>query len=96
MALISWLDAMRTLYLTPARSGSPLTLIYENYARPQYTPEARANLDAGPCTRANAQPITFEEKNRRERELYGMCVLMKPGSALTAGNFRPEDFGRNR
>lgn len=96
MALISWLDAMRTLYLTPSRTGSPLTLIYENFQQPEYTAEARANLDAGSCTRAIAQAVTFEEKNRRERALFGMCVLMKPGSALTAGNFRPEDFGRNR
>ena len=93
MALISWLDAMRTLYLTPARSGSPLRLIYPGFERPEYTAEARANLDAGACTRAIAQPVTFAEKNRRERELYGMCLLMKPGPALTAGNFRPEDFG---
>ena len=96
MALISWLDAMRTLYLTPARTGSPLSLIYDNFERPEYTPSVRANLDAGPCTRANALPITFDEKNRRVRELYGMCVLMKPGPGPTAGNFRPEDFGRPR
>ena len=94
MALISWLDAMRTLYVTPTRMGSPLSLIYENFARPQYTPEVRANLDVGSCTRANALPITFAERNRRARELYGMCVLTKPGQLPTAGNFRPEDFGR--
>ena len=96
MATISWLDAMRTLYLTPSRSGSPLTLIYENYRKPPYLPAVRANLDAGPCTRAIAQPVTFEEKNRRERELYGMCVLMKPGPTPTAGNFGPGDYGRNK
>jgi len=93
MALISWLDAMRTLYLTPARTGIPLSLIYDNFERPAYTPGVRANLDAGPCTRARALPITFDEKNRRVRELFGMCLLMKPGPGLTAGNFRPEDFG---
>ena len=96
MALISWLDAMRTLYLTPARTGSPLSLLYEGFEKPQYSPEARANLDAGACTRAIAEPVTFEEKNRRERELYGMCVLMKPGSKLTSGNMGPADFGRPR
>ena len=94
MALISWLDAMRTLYLTPSRSGSPLTLLYEGFEKPQYTPEVRANLDAGKCTRAIAKPITFEEKNRREREQYGMCLLMKPGPKITAGNMSPPDFGR--
>ena len=94
MATISLLDAMRTLYLTPARSGSPLTLIYEDFKKPGYTARARANLDAGPCTRKIAEPVTFEEKNRRERELYGMCVLMKPGSRITAGNMKPADFGR--
>lgn len=96
MALISWLDAMRTLYLTPARTGIGLSLIYDGFERPQYTPGVRANLDAGPCVRARALPITFDEKNRRVRELYGMCLLMKPGPGLTAGNFRPEDFGRAR
>lgn len=94
MALTGWLDAMRVLYLTPARTGSPLSLIYPEFTRPQYTPEVRANLDAGPCTRANAVPITFAEKNRRARELYGLCVLMRPGPAITAGNFGPGDFGR--
>ena len=94
MALISWLDAMRTLYLTPARSGSPLTLLYDGFKKRDYSPEARANLDAGKCVRAIAKPVTFEQKNRRERELYGMCLLMKPGSKITAGNMGPSDFGK--
>ena len=94
MALISWLDAMRTLYLTPARSGSPLTLIYEGFEKRQYTPEVRANLDAGNCTHTIAKPVSFEEKNLRERQLYGMCLLMKPGPKITAGNMSPADFGR--
>ncbi|MGZ8335330.1 MAG: alpha/beta hydrolase [Allosphingosinicella sp.] len=96
MALISWLDAMRTLYLTPSRTGSPLSLIYEDFRRPEYTADVRANLDAGTCTRAIAVPVTFAEKNRRADELYGMCVLMKPGSEITAGNFEPGDFGRRQ
>ena len=95
MALISWLDAMRTLYLTPARSGSPLTLLYEGFEKRQYTAEVRGNLDAGKCVHAIAKPVTFEEKNQRERELYGMCLLMKPGSKITAGNMGPKDFGRS-
>jgi len=94
MALISWLDAMRTLYLTPSRSGSPLTLLYEGFEKPQYSPEVRVNLNAGKCTHAIARPVTFDEKNRRERELYGMCLLMKPGPKITAGNMSPADFGR--
>ncbi len=96
MALISWLDAMRTLYLTPSRTGSPLSLIYKDYKQPAYTAEVRANLDAGACNRANAVPITFAEKNRRVEELYGMCVLMKPGAAITSGNFKSGDFGRSK
>ena len=96
MALISWLDAMRTFYLTPSRVGSPLSLIYEDFARPEYSAAARANLDAGRCTRAIAQPVTFEEKNGRASELYGMCVLMKPGTPITAGNLKQGDFGRSR
>ena len=94
MALTGWLDAMRTLYLLPARSGSPLTLIYEGDKKPEYTRESRANLDAGQCTRAIAKPVTFAEKNRNERALYGMCVLMKPGHEITAGNMRDQDYGR--
>jgi len=96
MALISWLDAMRTLFLTPARVGSPMTLIYDGFRKPGYSAKVRANLDAGKCTREIAEPLTFEEKNRRERELYGMCVLMKPGPRITAGNMGPADFGRPR
>lgn len=95
MALISWLDAMRTLYLTPVRTGIALGLLYDDYKKPEYTPEVRANLDAGACTRANAKAMTFEEKNRRARELFGMCLLMKPGSKITAGNMGPADFGRD-
>ena len=95
MALISWLDAMRTLYLTPSRTGISLTLLYPDFTMPRYSREVRANLDSGACTRANAVPMTFEEKNRRAQELYGLCVLMKPGSEITAGNFGPADFGRS-
>lgn len=94
MTLISWLDAMRTLYLTPARTGSPLTLLYDGFEKREYSAAASANLEAGKCTRAIATPVTFDEKNSRERELYGMCVLMKPGSKITAGNMGPSDFGR--
>ena len=94
MALTGWLDAMRTLYLAPSRTGSPLRLVYDNFERPPYTPRVRANLDAGSCTRAIAEPVTFAEKNRRTAELYGMCVLMRPGAEITAGNMEAADFGR--
>ena len=94
MALISWLDAMRTLYLTPARTGLPLSLLYEDFRKPEYTPAVRKNVDAGTCTHEIAEPVTFEEKNRRAQELYGMCLLMKPGPTITAGNFELRDFGR--
>jgi predicted alpha/beta superfamily hydrolase len=96
MALTGWLDAMRTLYLLPARSGSPLSLIYEGGKKPEYTREARANLDAGRCTRAIAKAVTFAEKNRDERALYGMCVLMKPGHTITAGNMQAQEYGREQ
>ncbi|MDQ3524274.1 MAG: alpha/beta hydrolase-fold protein, partial [Chloroflexota bacterium] len=48
MALISWLDAMRTLYLTPARTGSQLTLIYDGFEKPGYTPEVRKTSTRAP------------------------------------------------
>lgn len=94
MALTGWLDAMRTLYLTPARSGSPLTLIYPGFEAPRYTPEARANLHAGKCRREIATPLTFGKKNADDRRYYGMCLLMKPGAEMTAGNIGPADLGR--
>jgi predicted alpha/beta superfamily hydrolase len=95
MALVSWLDAMRTLYLTPSRTGIPLPLIFEGGKTPAYAPAVRANLDKGKCTRAIAVPVTFEEKNRRARELFGMCLLLKPGAKITAGNITKADFGRH-
>ncbi len=94
MALISWLDAMRTLYLTPARTGIPLSLLYENFEKPEFTSEVQANVDAGKCSHEIARPVSFPEKNKRVRDFYGMCVLMKPGSEMTAGNFTLADFGR--
>lgn len=93
MALISWLDAMRIMFLTPSRSGTPLPLIYEGGKVPAYTPAVRNNLDAGSCRRAIAQPLTFEEKNKRAKELFGMCLLMKPGPKITSGNMTTADFG---
>lgn len=94
MALISWLDAMRTLYLTPSRTGIPLPLIFDGGKTPAYSAVVRVNLDKGPCIRSNAIPITFEEKNRRANELFGMCLLMKPGAEITSGNMTEADFGR--
>lgn len=96
MALTGWLDAMRTLYLTPARSGSPLTLLYEDFKAPSYTPEARANLDAGKCRREIATPLTFAQKNAADRHYYGMCLLMKPGAEITAGNLTARDIGARK
>lgn len=94
MALTGWLDAFRTLYLIPSRTGSPLPLIYEDFTAPKYTAEARENLDAGKCRREIAEPVRFAEKNAFPDNFYGLCVLMKPGHAITAGNFTPSDFGR--
>lgn len=34
------------------------------------------------------------EENRRTAELYGMCVLMRPGAEITAVNTEAADFGR--
>lgn len=94
MALISWLDAMRTLYLTPSRTGALGTINYPDFKMPEYTKAAKANIAAGKCRRAIARPVTFADKNAAVGAYYGMCVLMKPGAAPTAGNFTPADFGR--
>lgn len=93
MALTGWLDAFRTLYLTPSRTGIPLSLIYDDFQTPTYSEEVQANIDAGPCRRASALPITFQQKNAAPAAYYGQCVLMKPGQEITAGNFALEDFG---
>ncbi|WP_187336700.1 alpha/beta hydrolase [Novosphingopyxis iocasae] len=93
MALTGWLDAFRTLYLTPSRSGNPLPLVYEDFEAPTYSAEARANIDAGTCRHAIATAVTFEEKNSAPAAYYGRCLLMKPGQKLTAGNFALGELG---
>ena len=93
MALTGWLDAFRTLYLTPSRSGNPLPLIYNDLQAPEYSAEARANIDAGACRPAIATAVTFEEKNSAPAAYYGRCLLMKPGPQMTAGNFGLDEFG---
>lgn len=94
MAMMGWLDAFRTLYLTPARTGSPIPFLYDGGRAPDYTPAARANIDAGACRHAIAKPTTWAEKNAAPGAYYGWCLLLKPGAPLTAGNFGPTDFGR--
>ena len=93
MALTGWLDAFRTLYLTPSRSGNPLPLIYDDFIAPTYSADARANIDAGKCRRAIATAVTFKEKNSAPAAYYGRCLLTKPGQTLTAGNFALGEFG---
>lgn len=94
MALTGWLDAFRTLYLLPSRSGIPLPLIYDDYEAPPYSAQARANLDAGTCRHEIATPVTFPEKNSAPMAYYGRCLLMKPGEEITAGNIGLGNFGR--
>ena len=96
MALTGWLDAFRTLYLKPGRAGSPLPLIYDGGKLPEYTPQAKANIDAGACRHEIAKPATWAEKNAALGAFYGWCLLLKPGERLTAGNFEPGDFGLPR
>ena len=93
MALTGWLDAFRTLYLKPARTGTPLPLIYDGLQTPAYTPAAKANIDAGPCEKSIARPATWAQKNAAPDAYYGWCLLLKPGPALTATNFGPGDYG---
>jgi uncharacterized protein len=94
MALMGWLDAFRTLYLTPARTGTPIPFLYDRGIAPSYTSAAKANIDAGACRHEIARPATWAEKNAAPAAYYGWCLLMKPGVSLTAGNFGPNDFGR--
>ncbi|WP_187336124.1 alpha/beta hydrolase [Novosphingopyxis iocasae] len=93
MALMGWLDAFRTLYLKPARTGNPVPFVYHGGKAPDYTAAARANLDAGACRAEIARPASWSEKNAAPGGYYGWCLLMKPGLPLTAGNFGPGDFG---
>lgn len=94
MALTGWLDAMRLLYLIPARSGLPLGLLYDGYETPRYSKDVQANIAQGKCRHAIAHPIDFARKNAGRHAFYGMCLLMKPGVRMTAGNFALTDFGR--
>ena len=96
MALISWLDAFRALYLLPARTGNSMAMVYGETVptKPTVGPLAQANLAAGDCRREIARPVTFEQKNATPSDYYAWCLLMKPGSQPTAGNMGPEDYGR--
>ena len=96
MAMISWLDAFRTLYLLPGRTGNSMAMVYGETVpeKPTVSAEARANLDAGDCRREIAWPVTYAQKNADPDRYYAWCVLMKPGSQPTAGNMGPADFGR--
>ena len=96
MALISWLDAFRTLYLLPGRTGNSLPLAYDDGQKPEVSAEARTNLDAGDCRHAIAKPVTYSKKNANPESYYAWCLLMKPGSEITAGNFEIGDFGRQK
>ena len=93
MAMVSWLDAFRTLFLKPARVGNSLPMAYADNKKPTPTDEARANLDAGDCRHGIATPASWEQRAETPRRYYGMCLLTKPGRAPTAGNFGPGDFG---
>ena len=93
MALTGWLDAFRTLFLTPTRTGTPLPLIFPDGKLPEYSAKARENIDAGACRREIAQPATWAEKNAAPEAFYGMCLLLKPGGAITAGNMTLADYG---
>ena len=96
MALISWLDAFRALYLLPARTGNSMAMVYGETVptKPPVSPEARANLDAGDCRREIAWPVTYAQKNADPNRYYAWCLLMKPGTPPTAGNMGPADYGR--
>lgn len=96
MALTGWLDAFRTLYLQPGRTGSSLPLVYADGTPPAKSAAVQANLDAGDCRHDIARPVTYTEKNAAPDAWYAWCVLMKPGERITAGNFGPEDFGRGK
>ena len=93
MALTGWLDAFRTLYLRPGRVGNPIPMIYHGGTTPEYTVQARANIDAGACRHEIARPAEWAEKNAAPDVYYGMCLLLKPGPRLTATNFAPGDYG---
>ena len=91
MYLISALDALRTFFLIPARIGSVNPFEFPGHRLPDYSPEARANIAKGKCSREIAVRIGFEEKNADPGRYWGQCLLMKPGPRPSAGNLQPSD-----
>lgn len=91
MYLISALDALRTFFLLPARTGTVNPFEFDGHKLPAYSPEAKANLAKGKCRKEIAVRVTFEEKNADPARYWGQCLLMKPGPAATAGNLQVGD-----
>jgi predicted alpha/beta superfamily hydrolase len=82
---VAALDAFRAFYLEPARTGGGNPAMFKDGKIPPLTKTAKKNLKK-PCTRENAVPINFTEKNKDPDKWRGMCVIMKPGATATKGN----------
>ena len=74
------LDALRTFFLTPHRTGtsSAAFYVFPDGVAPPLSDRAKENVELE-CTRENAVLTTFEEVNADPVAWRGMCVLMKPG-----------------
>jgi predicted alpha/beta superfamily hydrolase len=75
------LDALRTFFLTPYRTGSPTNAfyIYPSGVAPPLSARAQGNVKLE-CNKASAVETTFAEVNADPAAWRGMCVLMKPGT----------------
>lgn len=68
MALTGWLDAFRTLYLKPSRSGNPLPLVYDDFKAPPYSKNSTHRKDL-----IDLDPTA----NSATRLRYGKVAAMK-------------------
>jgi len=82
---VAVLDAFRTLYLTPARTGGSNPATFKDGKVPPLTAAATKNLEHD-CDREHATAVNFKEKNKDPDTWRGMCVIMKPGATATKGN----------
>ena len=82
------LDAMRTFYSTPYRTGasSKSFYLFPEGEAPPLSERAQKSLEKE-CNKENATRTTFEETNTSPAEWNGVCVLMKPGAKVDMGNY---------
>lgn len=85
------LDALRVLFGTPARLGSPVEAwwVFEGEP-PPLTPEAEADIASGECTAERASPGSIPAYNADRVRWNGICITFPLGPRLPMrGNLIP-------